>query len=31
MDADWAAHQADRNIPAQKILTAMRAAIKGNP
>jgi TRAP-type transport system periplasmic protein len=30
MDADWTAHQADRNIPAQEILTAMRAAIKGN-
>jgi TRAP-type C4-dicarboxylate transport system substrate-binding protein len=31
MDADWAAHQTDRQIPAKDILTAMRAAIKGNP
>ena len=31
MDADWAAQQAARHIPAQEILTARRAAIMGNP
>jgi TRAP-type C4-dicarboxylate transport system substrate-binding protein len=31
MDADWAAQQADRHIPAHEILTAMHAAMMGNP
>ncbi len=31
MEADWASHQTDRHIPAKDILTAMHAAIMGNP
>ena len=31
MEADWAAQQADRHIPAKDILTAMHAAMTGNP